>query len=72
MSRLHASLPKTGTPSSHPQQAEFGKVSCFGLSVLMAELPLPPEDKKAIQYLENMYAFHRYVLPCSQASTTCT
>lgn len=30
----------------HPQQAEFGNVRFLCVSVLLEELPLPPEDKK--------------------------
>lgn len=30
----------------HPQQAEFGNVRFLCVSVLLEELPLPPENKK--------------------------
>lgn len=54
MSRLYASLPDTGRPDLKPQQAVVSNVRCLCLSVLLEELPLPPEDKTAIQCPENM------------------
>lgn len=58
MSRLHASLPETGRPDLQPQEAEVSNVRrlCFG--VLLEELPLPAEDKTAIQCPENMDDLH--------------
>lgn len=74
MSRLHASLFETeasGEPTPTTGRVWQCEILCF--SVLLEELPLPPEDKKQFSVQRTqVICTSQLQLPCSWSPTTCT
>lgn len=70
---MHHCLRQEDLTQIHNRQ-RLAVCTVWGLSVLLEELPLPPEDKTAIQCPENMSDLHftGNALLWSQSPTTCT